>query len=52
MTTYTLHHGDALEVLRGLPDGSVDLIVTDPPYYRVKAEWWDRQWDTPTGFVA
>lgn len=23
---------DALDFLRGLPDGSVDLIVTDPPY--------------------
>jgi site-specific DNA-methyltransferase (adenine-specific) len=24
--------GDAIELMRGLPDGSVDLIVTDPPY--------------------
>lgn len=23
--------GDCLEVLRGIPDGSVDSIVTDPP---------------------
>ena len=28
----TLHHGDCLEVLRGMPDNSVDSIVTDPPY--------------------
>ena len=28
----TLHHGDCLEVLRLLPDCSVDSIVTDPPY--------------------
>jgi site-specific DNA-methyltransferase (adenine-specific) len=28
----TLHHGDCLEVLRSLPDCSVDSIVTDPPY--------------------
>lgn len=27
-----LHCGDCLEVLRGLPDGSVDCILTDPPY--------------------
>lgn len=27
-----IYNGDALEFLRGLPDGSVDLIVTDPPY--------------------
>ena len=28
----TLHHGDCLEVLRSLPDCSVDSVVTDPPY--------------------
>ena len=29
---FTLHHGDCLEVLRGMDDNSVDSIVTDPPY--------------------
>jgi SAM-dependent methyltransferase len=28
----TVWHGDCLEVLRDLPDNSVDAIVTDPPY--------------------
>ena len=28
----TLHHGDCLDVLRSLPDCSVDSVVTDPPY--------------------
>jgi DNA modification methylase len=28
----TLHHGDSLEVLAGLPEASVDAVVTDPPY--------------------
>ena len=27
-----LFNGDCLEVLRTLPDGCVDLVVTDPPY--------------------
>jgi len=27
-----VYHGDSLEVLRGLPDASVDAVVTDPPY--------------------
>ena len=27
-----LHHGDCLDVMRTLPDNSVDSIVTDPPY--------------------
>ena len=30
--TYKLFHGDCLEVMKDIPDGSVDLIVTDPPY--------------------
>lgn len=32
----TLWHGDALGVLRGLDDGSVDCIVTSPPYYGLR----------------
>jgi DNA modification methylase len=28
----TLHHGDCLEILRAMPDASVDSVVTDPPY--------------------
>ena len=44
--------GDCLEVMRTLPDCSVDAVVTDPPYYRVKDEEWDRQWDDPTAFLA
>jgi len=28
----TIHHGDCIEVMRTLPDNSVDSIVTDPPY--------------------
>ena len=29
---FTLHHGDCLDVLRDMPDASVDAVVTDPPY--------------------
>ena len=47
-----LHCGDALDVLRGLPDNSIDLIATDPPYYRVKGLAWDRAWNTADGFLA
>ena len=28
----TLHLGDCLDVLRSLPDASVDAVITDPPY--------------------
>lgn len=32
----TLWHGDALTVLRTLPDASVDCCVTSPPYYGLR----------------
>ena len=51
--SYELYLGDCLEVMRGMADNSVDLIATDPPYYRVKKnEYWDNQWDTTAGFLA
>jgi site-specific DNA-methyltransferase (adenine-specific) len=34
-----LWHCDVLELLGKLPDKSVDLVVTDPPYAIDKAEW-------------
>lgn len=32
----TLHHGDALEVAKTLPNGSADCIVTSPPYFGLR----------------
>lgn len=48
----TVIEGDALEVARSLPPASIDLIATDPPYFRVKDEPWDRQWDDRRAFLA
>lgn len=33
MKTNIIIQGDAIEELKKLPDDSIDLIVTDPPYY-------------------
>jgi site-specific DNA-methyltransferase (adenine-specific) len=49
---WTIHDGDCLHVMRGMADNSVDAIVTDPPYFKVKGDAWDRQWDKPTQFLA
>lgn len=42
---YTIHHGDALSVLRTLPDESVHTCVTSPPYWGLRdygtAKWVD-----------
>lgn len=32
MPNITLMRGDCLELMKRLPDGSVDLVLTDPPY--------------------
>ena len=34
--TVTLHHGDSLDILRTLPDQSVDCCVTSPPYFGLR----------------
>lgn len=49
--TVDLILGDCLTVLPTLADNSINLIVTDPPYYCVKDLPWDRQWDTPAAFL-
>ena len=48
----TLHNTDALSLLAQLPDNSVDLIATDPPYYKVKGDAWDNQWQNKQAFFT
>ena len=31
--------GDCLELMKTIPDGSIDLILTDPPYATTKNKW-------------
>lgn len=51
MNQYTLHHGDCLTVLPTLESNSIDAVVTDPPYFKIKDEGWDRQWEKPAHFL-
>jgi DNA modification methylase len=45
--TLALHLGDCLEVMRTMPDASVDAVVTDPPYgLAFMGKRWD--YDVPT----
>lgn len=42
-----LHYGDCLEVMRTMPDNSIDSVVTDPPYgISFMGKKWD--YDVPT----
>jgi adenine-specific DNA-methyltransferase len=48
----TLYHGRAEDVLPTITPDSVDVLLTDPPYFQVKDEEWDRQWRERTEFLA
>ena len=36
---FGLWEGDCLELMKNIPDGSVDLILTDPPYQTTNLSW-------------
>ena len=45
-------NADCLEAMKLIADNSIDLICTDPPYFKVKKDSWDRQWDKPKEFLS
>lgn len=58
-----IHHSDCIDILRTLPDGSIDMILQDPPYNITSCSWecdldfpslW-KEWERvvkPTGIIA
>ena len=45
-----LLQGDCLELMKNIPDGSVDLVLTDPPYGTTACKWdsvipFDKLWE-------
>jgi len=45
-----IYHGDCLEVMKDIPDGSVDMILCDLPYGTTRLEWdnvipFDKLWE-------
>lgn len=47
-----LINADSLRYIKTLPDNSIDLIATDPPYFRVKACKWDNQWGSESAYLS
>ena len=48
---YGLENQDCLEFLRSLEDESVDLILADPPYFKIIADAWDNQWTSEKRYL-
>lgn len=47
----TIKKIDALQLLQSLDDKSVDLILTDPPYFKLLNIDWDNQWKTKDDYL-
>ena len=45
------YNADCIEKMQSLEDNSIDLVVADPPYWKVVGEKWDYQWKTEKDYV-
>lgn len=52
LNSINIFNADSLEFIKTLPDNCIDLIATDPPYYKVKPNSWDNQWKTSQDYLA
>ncbi len=39
-----VHQGDCIDLIKRLPDGSIDSVITSPPYWMQREYGWDGQW--------
>ncbi len=49
---WCIQHARYEDFSKSIPDGSVNLLWLDPPYFRVVDEEWDRAWKTEDDFLA
>lgn len=47
MSRYDLYRGDCLEVMKKIPDESIDICITDIPY-GIDFSSWDTLYDNKT----
>ena len=43
--------GDCIEEMSKIKEGSIDLVIADPPYWKVVGEKWDYEWKTEREYV-
>jgi adenine-specific DNA-methyltransferase len=48
----TLYNADCLELMPTFAAGSIDAVITDPPYYKINGAGWDNQWKTLPEYIA
>lgn len=48
---FGLHNADCTSFLETLPEGSIDLIIADPPYFQIVNEEWDNQWENESDYL-
>ncbi len=44
----TVHLWDCIEIMKSIPDGSIDAIITDPPYKTIS--WWNKSEKWKSGY--
>ena len=46
-----LRNIDCINLLKDIPDNSIDLICVDPPYFKIVKNDWDNQWKTEEEYL-
>ena len=46
-----IYNIDCIEGMKHIPNDSIDLVIADPPYWKVIGEKWDYQWKTEQDYV-
>ena len=47
-----IYNEDCITYMKTLPDNSLNLIIADPPYFRIVKDNWDNQWKSIDEYLA
>jgi site-specific DNA-methyltransferase (adenine-specific) len=43
--------GDCVSLMKDIENNSIDLVIADPPYWKVVNEKWDYKWKTENDYI-
>lgn len=46
-----IYNQDCITYMKTLPDNCIDLIIADPPYFKIVKDDWDNQWKTEQDYL-